>query len=402
MMPKANMARSLPATMLRTADLEYDLPEAFIATRPVEPRDSARLMAVHRGNRDRLEHRHVRDLPEILRAGDLLVVNRSRVLPARFIGSRVDTGGRVEGLFVGLGPRSDEWVVMLKARRFRAGAPIEVLGRDGIASGVVLRMIARDEDDPSLWRVAVDSSRIADVGGAVRDGGSAGAIEILDRVGFTPLPPYIRARRKAVREDVADEEDRARYQTVYACEAGSVAAPTAGLHFTPDLLRRLADVGVATAEVTLHVGLGTFKPVETEFVEQHPMHAEWCSMPTETREAVLRTRAAGGRVIAVGTTAARTLEAHAAEGLSPRDEHSASPRREASCAVETRLLITPGYRWRWTDGLMTNFHLPRSTLMAMAASMLPGGASQLKRLYGEAISRGYRFYSYGDAMVIVD
>ncbi|MGH7133707.1 MAG: S-adenosylmethionine:tRNA ribosyltransferase-isomerase, partial [Phycisphaerales bacterium] len=210
----------------------------------------------------------------------------------------------------------------------------------------------------------------------------------------TPLPPYIRAARKRHGVEVDDAVDRAAYQTVYArgdeLSAGSVAAPTAGLHFTPDLLAMLSAKGVDRAEVVLHVGTGTFKPVDTEFVEQHPMHAEWCTAPAATTAAMARARFSGGRVFAVGTTSARTLESFTQAELTPN----------ADASHWTRILITPGYQWRHIDGLMTNFHLPRSTLLAMVAALLPGGAAQLLDVYREAIVKGYRFYSYGDAMLV--
>ncbi len=388
--------------MLRTADLDYDLPPDRIATRPVEPRDAARLMVVHRANPDEPRHHHIRDLPTLLAPGDLLVVNRSRVIPARFLGRRLDTGGRVEGLYVDSTP-DGHWRIMLKARRFREGAPIELLNRDAQPSGIQLTLLRRDAEDTTLWHVTAGEGDSRHT-----------ALDVLERIGLTPLPPYIRARRKTEHADVDDADDRARYQTVYAAEAGSVAAPTAGLHFTRELLDRLAGAGVGRADVTLHVGLGTFKPVETEFIEQHPMHAEWCSMPEATAIAIREGRGRGGRVIAVGTTAARTLESlalgaadhaktrHGVAGH-PEAGHPEAGHPEAGHpeATQTRLLITPGHQWRSTDALLTNFHLPRSTLMAMVAAKLPGGAAQLTRLYAHAIDRGYRFYSYGDAMLIL-
>jgi S-adenosylmethionine:tRNA ribosyltransferase-isomerase len=216
---------------------------------------------------------------------------------------------------------------------------------------------------------------------------------------LTPIPPYIRKARQTAGIAISDAADRDRYQTVFADAQtvhgglGSVAAPTAGLHFTPGLLAELERLGVERADVVLHVGPGTFRPVETAIVEEHPMHAEWCSMPHTAIEAIGRTRARGGRVVCVGTTSARVVETYAA-----REE-----RGEAYEAwVETRILITPGYRWRWVDGLLTNFHLPRSTLMAMVAALLDGGVERLKGVYSEAISQGYRFYSYGDAMLVVE
>jgi S-adenosylmethionine:tRNA ribosyltransferase-isomerase len=225
-------------------------------------------------------------------------------------------------------------------------------------------------------------------------GEAASSAQVLERVGLTPLPPYILAARRAlgIRSDEADDRDR--YQTVYshADQAASVAAPTAGLHFTPGLLSALDRAGIARAEVVLHVGSGTFKPVETEFVEQHPMHAEWCCMPAETRAAILETRRQGGRIIPVGTTACRTIEAYAIETEAGRNPD----------ALTTRLLLAPGSTLHWSDGLLTNFHLPRSTLMALAATFLePSGVERLKAAYRRAMELGFRFYSFGDAMLIL-
>ncbi|CAG0994556.1 S-adenosylmethionine:tRNA ribosyltransferase-isomerase [Phycisphaerales bacterium] len=359
--------------MLSTVHLDYDLPEDHIATRPVEPRDAARMMVVHTGGA--VEHRFVRDLPEFLRAGDLLVLNSTRVLPARFIGERADTRGRVEGLY--LRDDADGWDVLLRARRLREGVRVTLHREDGKRAGASLLLKARLPDEPGAWRVRVEGG----------PGESPG--QVLERIGLTPLPPYILRARERHEESIPDEFDRSHYQTVFARDAGSVAAPTAGLHLTPPLLEALGARGVETAEVVLHVGTGTFKPVETEFVEQHPMHEEWCFLGEATAAAVARARARAGRVVAVGTTAARTLEtyANALNGATP------------GYPVATRLLITPGYQWRWVDGLLTNFHLPRSTLMAMVAAKV-GGAAPLKSLYAEALNKNYRFYSYGDAMLI--
>ncbi len=406
--------------MLRTADLEYDLPPDRIAVRPAHPRDSARLLVLSRTDPDRLEHLTVRDLPRLLHPGDLLVVNRSRVLPARFTGLREDTGGRVDGLYLHDGPTPRTWVCLLRARRFRVGARVRVEQmakgpkgqrakeeeRDGKSeSCIVLELLARAPEPAGAWVVRVEQ---------VEDAGEGGlsAPEILERIGVAPLPPYILSARRAAGLATDAPEDREWYQTVYAehgqsakgpqgqrakekpnSAAGSVAAPTAGLHFTDDLLRSIEARGVRIAGVTLHVGAGTFRAVETELVEQHPMHAEWCSMTPEAVALVQRTRRDGGRVIAVGTTAGRTLETYAAE---VERTGSVPP------GVETRLLITPGCPWRWVDGLMTNFHLPRSTLMAMVAAQIgENGVDRLKRAYVQAINSGYRFYSYGDAMIVL-
>jgi len=364
--------------LLRTSDLEYDLPETSIATVPAEPRDAARLMVVDPVGSSVL-HRSVRDLPEFLREGDLLVLNTTRVLPARLLGRRADTGGRVEGLYLrsdGAGPDA-RWIVMLRAKRPRENVRISLTAEGGALADADLVLESPVEGEPGTWRVRVLG----------RDGEAPG--EVLARVGLTPLPPYILKAREHAHRHVADVFDRERYQTVFAgTDAGSVAASTAGLHLTPDLLAKLRAKGIGTAEVVLHVGTGTFKPVETEFVEQHPMHTEWCFMSETTRDAIARTRQIGGRVIALGTTSARTVEAFLAD-----------PQQQPGQWVQTRILITPGYTWRGVDGLLTNFHLPRSTLMAMVGARL-GGVDRLKSLYAEAIGLGYRFYSYGDAMLI--
>ncbi len=405
--------------MLRTADLDYHLPEELIATEPASPRDSARLMVLRRSDPDFLAHRRVSDLPEFLVPGDLLVVNRTHVLPARFRGVRTDTGGKAEGLFVQELPGGVDcslvWQVLLKLRRAKPGVIVRALHSDGTPGPIHLRLMERigaeSGDDTGGWRVAVEGH---DAGATTR--------YVLERIGLTPLPPYILAARR--RHDEAsgiarDRHDREVYQTVYAAAdeheshgRGSVAAPTAGLHFTPDLLSRLNAGGVDRTEVVLHVGMGTFKPVETEFVERHAMHGEWCEVPPETAHRLQRAPHAseGSRspiatdphphpptVVAVGTTTARTLESFA----SP-DEMLATP------AKETRLLITPGHRFRHVGALMTNFHLPRSTLLAMVAAFLDDddrvrgeGLSRLLAAYRTAVDAGYRFYSFGDAMVIL-
>lgn len=365
---------------MRTDELDYDLPAGLIATEPSAQREDARLLIVRRGDERTIEHARVGDLPAVLDAHDLLVVNRSRVVPARFAGVRVDTGGRVGGLYLRQGPEPDTWVCMLKARRFRAGSVIRLHDRAGAPSPVELTLVRpAGDDEPGAWIVSVDA------------GGSGDALSALDRIGLTPLPPYILAARKRLGVAPDDVRDRARYQTVYADEPGSVAAPTAGLHFSPALLDAIAARGIERREVVLHVAAGTFRPIETPTIEAHAMHAEVCSLPGATASAI-QARLAGaqpGRVIAVGTTTARTLESYAALDPALPDQ------------LSTRLLITPGYDWLWTQGLMTNFHLPRSTLLAMVAAMLPGGIDRLLGIYREAIDRGYRFYSFGDAMLIL-
>lgn len=385
--------------MLPTAALEYDLPPGAIATHPVEPRDAARLLVVRRDTPGRFEHRTVRDLPGLLDPGDRMVFNTTRVLPARFRGIREDTGGKVEGLYLEDDPQdgagSGLWLAMLKSRRHKPGAVVRLLAGEA-RSPYALEMLEPVADPPGAWRV-----RLLAPGGDP----PPAAPTVLESVGLTPLPPYILSARRAEHDPGDDRADREQYQTVFAeaAQAGSVAAPTAGLHFTPGLLANLAARGVARSDVVLHVGAGTFKPVETETVEDHPIHAEWCSMPQDAIAEIARTRRAGRRVVAAGTTSVRAIESFAplvALGKTP--DH-----------LSTRLLITPGRPFAWTDALLTNFHLPRSTLMALVAAALqapdepplpdgtPPGVERLKAAYREAIAMGYRFYSFGDAMLIL-
>lgn len=391
--------------MLRTDALDYDLPPERIATHAAEPRDAARLMVIRRAEPDRFEHAHIRDLPALLAPGDRLVVNTTQVLPARFRGTREDTGGKVEGLYLQDAPQPDpaatHWLAMLKSRRHARGAPIRLLGPDG-PSPYTLRMLEPQPDPPGAWTVEVH----ADNPDLPRD-----APTVLNAVGLTPLPPYILSARRAAGDAGDDADDRRRYQTVYAGDgdhptpAASVAAPTAGLHFTPALLDSLRARDVARTDVQLHVGAGTFKSVETENVEDHPIHAEWCSMSPAAVGEIRQTRAAGHRVVAVGTTSVRTIESYAA-ALATTDQ-------PVPDHLSTRLLLTPGRSLHWSDALLTNFHLPRSTLMALVGAMLqspdeapapdgtPIGIVRLKAAYREAIGRGYRFYSFGDAMLVL-
>jgi len=361
--------------VLRTTDLDYDLPPEAIATMPAPERSNARMLVVP-SDGSPPQDLCVRDLPGLLRRGDLLVRNRTRVVPARFVGTREDTGAKAEGLFLReVGPSC--WAAMIKTRRVGEGVVLRLCDGAGAPSGVRLRLRSR-LDEPGAWEV--------DVSGA--EGRSAP--DILRELGRTPLPPYILAARKHAGLEVADATDRERYQTCFAQGvAASVAAPTAGLHLTPELEASLVRAGIGIADVELQVGTGTFRSVETEFVEQHPMHEELCLVPAETRRRLDETAAAGGRVICIGTTSARTLEAAAAVG------------QPCDAWYSTRLLITPGYQFRATHGLLTNFHLPRSTLLALVGAMFPGGVPRLLETYSWALEHGYRFYSYGDAMLLL-
>ncbi|MFS8628302.1 MAG: tRNA preQ1(34) S-adenosylmethionine ribosyltransferase-isomerase QueA [Limnochordales bacterium] len=337
---------------LRTDDFDYELPEELIAQKPVEPRDASRLMVIDKRT-GQWQHRIFRDLPEFLRPGDVLVRNNTRVLPARLRGRKMPTGGSVELLLLRR-ESFDTWEVMVKpGRRVQPGAVL-VFG-DGSLTAQVLE---RTSEGNRIVRFR-----------------SVGPLDkVLQEVGEIPLPPYIHEKL----------DDPERYQTVYATKAGSAAAPTAGLHFTPELLDRLAAMGVVLCDVTLHVGPGTFRPVKTEYVEDHRMHAEYYEVPEETAAALDAARREGRRIIAVGTTSARTLEAYAST-------------RQAK--GWTDLFIYPGYQWRLVDGLLTNFHLPRSSLLMLVSALL--GRERTLAAYREAVAQRYRFFSFGDAMLIL-
>lgn len=346
----------------RLSSYDYHLPEERIAQNPAEPRDASRLLLVQGQTH---EHRIFRELDELLRPGDLLVVNTTRVLPARLYG-RKPTGSDVELLL--LEERSaDTWLSLVRpGKRLKPGAVVEIPDPQG---GAPLRATIVDSDAPTGGRLV----RFELPEGCDR------LLHCLDRYGEVPLPPYI------TESTAADE----RYQTVYAQQPGSVAAPTAGLHFTPALLERLAARGIGRAEVTLHVGIGTFRPVESENILEHNMHAEVAELGAETVEQIKATRARGGRVIAVGTTTVRTLE-----GVAALHDGDLQP-----FAGPLNLFIYPGFRWQVIDGLITNFHLPKSSLMMLVSALI--GRERLLALYDEAIREQYRFYSFGDAMLLL-
>ena len=340
------------------SDFDYDLPPEAIAQAPLPERDASRLLVLDRA-REVIDHRVFRDLPDLLRPGDLLVVNRSRVIPARLKGRR-GSGGAAEILLVrDLG--DGRWHALVRpGRHLRPGQKVTV---DEDLS-VVVESEALAEDGRRRVRLL---SRRRDLAAA------------LARCGHVPLPPYVK------RPDTAD--DRERYQTVFAREPGSVAAPTAGLHFTPALLARLRAAGIATADVVLHVGPGTFRPVTVERVEDHRVMPEAYEVPPETARAIEETRARGGRVVAVGTTTVRTLESAAGATGEVR-----------AGSGETDLVIVPGFRFRAVSALVTNFHLPRSSLLLLVSAF--AGRDRVLGAYREALREGYRFYSYGDAMLV--
>lgn len=340
---------------------DYRLPKELIAQHPLARRSDARLMVVNRA-RQSIDHYHIRDLPEILRSGDCLVLNDTRVVPARLVGHRERTGAKWSGLFIS----ADEhgaWQVLGKTRGKLE--PGEAILLDAPESGRhwTLRLLAKLEG--GLW--------------AARPEPSGEALEILEQIGRVPLPPYIRGGEMM-------DTDRQWYQTVFAQHAGSVAAPTAGLHFTNELLAKLDKVGVAKTEVTLHVGIGTFRPIATERLEQHVMHTEWCEVTDSTAQKLTAVKQQGGRVVAVGTTSLRTLETAASSGSLQ------------AFRGNTSLFVRPGFAFHAVDVLLTNFHLPRSSLLVLVRTF--GGDKLISQAYEEAIEERYRFFSYGDAMVV--
>lgn len=347
--------------MTQISQYDYQLPRDLIAQHPLAVRSDARLMVVDRAQQT-IEHAHIRDLPEVLRPRDLLVVNDTRVIPARLVGRRERTNARWTGLFL----QADEhgaWQILSKTRgKLEAGESIQVLSWD-LRETIRLRLLTQLEG--GAW--------------AVRPEPFGEPLEILQRVGRVPLPPYIR-------DGEMTDEDEQSYQTVFAQTAGAVAAPTAGLHFTPELLTALAARGVQRAAVTLHVGIGTFRPVTAERLEDHVMHSEWATVSEATVAQIAATRQANGRVIAVGTTVVRSLESAAREGtLTP-------------FTGQTNLFIRPPHEFRTIDALLTNFHLPKSTLLVLVRTF--GGDELLQRAYRVAIEQQYRFFSYGDAMLL--
>lgn len=336
------------------SDFDYHLPEELIAQIPAERRDHSRLMVLGRDD-GQITHRRFYNLPEYLVPGDTLVFNDTRVIPARLLGVKADTGAKIE-VFLLNRLTGDTWETLVKpGKKARPGTKLKF------------------SDDLSC-----EILDVTDFGGRVVRFVFEGTFEtVLDRLGETPLPPYIHTKL----------DDKERYQTVYARERGSAAAPTAGLHFTPELLQQLKDKGVNQAFVTLHVGLGTFRPVTSDDITGHVMHREYYSISPETAGLINRTKAAGGRVIAVGTTSVRTLETAAADG------------NIAPGSGWTNIFIYPGYTFKMVDALITNFHLPKSTLLMLVSAL--AGRENVLAAYREAVAERYRFFSFGDAMFIV-
>ena len=341
---------------MKTHDFYYDLPEKLIAQTPLAQRDGSRLMVLDK-NTGAVEHKHFYEITEFLHPGDCLVLNNSRVIPARLLGSRKGTGGACEVLL--LNDRGDHvWECLVRpGRRLHRGSEI-VFGDGGDLSAEIV------EELPGGGRL-------------VRFRYEGIFLEVLERLGKMPLPPYIK-------EELQDQE---RYQTVYSKISGSAAAPTAGLHFTPELLAKIEAIGVRIAYVTLHVGLGTFRPVKEEDITDHDMHSEYCEISRETAEIINTTKRSGGRVICVGTTSCRTVESWAQEDGSLRESSG-----------YTNIFIYPGYRFKVLDALITNFHLPESTLIMLVSAL--AGREHILTAYEEAVKERYRFFSFGDAMLI--
>ncbi len=342
--------------MMKTSDFSFELPPELIAQTPLSQRDASRLLTLNK-HTGQVEHKHFYDLTSMLRPGDCLVLNNSRVLPARLIGHR-PTGGVCEVLLL-VDKGDNLWECLVRpGRKLKPGA--EIIFGEGQLNATVE---AEAEDGKRLVRFHYQGI----------------FLEILEQLGKMPLPPYIT-------EELQDAE---RYQTVYSREIGSAAAPTAGLHFTNELLEHIQDMGVKVCYVTLHVGLGTFRPVKAENITDHDMHSEFCMIPAETAQIINQTKQSGGRVICVGTTSCRTLESWAAEDGTLSE-----------CSGWTNIFIYPGYKFKVLDCLITNFHLPESTLIMLVSAL--AGREQVMQAYRQAVEEKYRFFSFGDAMFIHD
>jgi S-adenosylmethionine:tRNA ribosyltransferase-isomerase len=373
---------------VKTRDFDYNLPQELIAQTPAEPRDASRLMVVHRAT-GQIEHRLFRDVGEYFQRGDLLVLNETRVIPARLFGHKAETGGKVELLLL---TRRDEctWEALVRGKGLRPGIRIELEGPRNLDPGspITAEIVAETESGGRLVRFAHPVE------------------PVLDEIGVVPLPPYIH-------EPLSDPE---RYQTVYGRIEGSVAASTAGLHFTPELLVDLRRRGVELAFVTLQIGLDTFRPVKEERVEDHQIHTEWYEVTAPVAEQINRARLEGRRVIAVGTTVVRALESAAGGSRMPgtHSKKDAAEHGEDDCITEgetcawrtvqaysgpTDLFVYPGYRFRAVEAMVTNFHLPRSTLLMLVSAF--SGKALIAQAYQEAIEERYRFFSFGDAMLLL-
>jgi S-adenosylmethionine:tRNA ribosyltransferase-isomerase len=343
----------------------YELPEELIAKEPPEQRDGAKLLVLDRAKQT-IEHRTVRELPDLLHSGDRLVLNDTRVVPARIIGQRTATGGKWEGLFLRRG-EGRKWHFISQTRgRLVPGESVTLTSIHDPDSTPPLEVKLVERDSDGVWTALPDSDD--------------DAFELLQRYGTVPLPPYMQRK-------VASESDWERYQTTFAATPGSVAAPTAGLHFTSELLAECGSRGIDQSRVTLHVGMGTFRPISVEQLSEHDMHSEWCTLSEASAVQLRGTRDSGGRIVSVGTTSVRTLETAARSG------------NIESWSGETNLFIRPPYEFQAIDCLLTNFHLPKSTLLVLVCAL--AGTDFVKEAYRIAVEHRYRFFSYGDAMLIL-
>ena len=355
---------------MRTADFDYDLPSELIAQHPAEQRDASRLMVVKRLAK-RLDHRHFTNLADCLEPGDLLVVNNSRVIPARFRGQKEGDGARIEILLTEQHSPGQWWCMLRPGKRIHNGTRIQLHDLEGRPTDYWVTAIGKNESCKYLLQLP----------------GTPGVFQLLSEIGETPLPPYI--ERKPA-ETIADRD---RYQTVYAKQEGSIAAPTAGLHFTEPFLDELKAKGIGKTEITLHVGPGTFQPVECDTIEEHPMHEEWFEISAKAAKVIHKTKQHGGRIVAVGTTSMRVLESAADKNgtIAPQQNR-------------TDIFIYPPYEFRIVDALLTNFHLPKSTLLMLVSAFAEpngvAGRELVMQAYSEAIENHYRFFSYGDAMFL--
>jgi len=353
---------------VRRTDFHYDLPEELIAQQPAERRDGSRLLVLYRSTGD-VVHKSFTDLVNYIEDGDLLILNNSKVIPARVRGVKPESGGRLELLLVEQTAPNRWWCFLKPGKRLRVGAKFQLVDRAGAPTSLCGEVMEKNDEGHGLIHFA----------------GADDIVAALDEIGETPLPPYIG------RPENPDAHDHERYQTVYAQPPGSVAAPTAGLHFTNKLIQSIKSKGASIATVTLHVGLGTFAPMKADLIADHQMHFENYELPADTAAAINQTRAAGGRVIAVGTTSVRVLESVA------RD-HPDGPLPEQSHIGRTNIFIHPPYQFRLVDALITNFHLPESTLLMLVSAF--AGREKTLATYAEAVRERYRFFSYGDAMFI--
>jgi len=363
----------VPETSLRTLDFDYSLPPELIAQHPAPQRDQSRLLVLDRST-GQTAHRHFPDLVSYLRPGDTLILNNSRVIPARLRGVKRGSGGQIEILLVEEVAKNDWWALLRPGKRVRPGSLIDFTHHDGSPAPLSAELIEKNEAGHCRLRFQCEGD----------------VLDLIDALGEIPLPPYI--DRSA---GPSSPEDLERYQTVYAAARGSVAAPTAGLHFTPELLQQIKALGVNVQYVTLHVGLGTFAPLKAERIAEHQMHSERFEISAETVAAITKTKADGGRIFAIGTTTVRVLESAAAQNNGPL-----APMRGT-----TRIFIYPPYRFRVVDCLVTNFHLPQSTLLMLVSAFATpdemGGRELMLGTYAGAVREKYRFFSYGDAMLIM-